>query len=131
MVGQLSFAHLAVLINTLCGPDLMLLLDDLETFAKSSQDPVALASIKDTRAGLDKLISKMEGLEANFDRIAERSRRFFKNLFLMIIRLIKCMKCCRRLDCLLIDGDVSNIPVLISTEYRIADMFSWQLSCGR
>lgn len=90
----------------------MLLLDDLESFAKKSQDPVALASIKDTRAGLDKLISKMEGLEANFDRIAERSCPFFKQLFLIIIRLIKCMKCFRRLDCLLIDGDVSNFSWL-------------------
>lgn len=53
--------------------DLMRVLDDLEHFAQTAQDPVVFESIKETRAGLEKLIGKMDSLESTFDRIAERS----------------------------------------------------------
>lgn len=51
----------------------MHILDDLDHFAEASQDPAALSSVREARSGLDKLISKMDSLEAGFDRIAERS----------------------------------------------------------
>ncbi len=50
-------------------------MDDLEQFARKSPHPGALASVQEARAGLEKLIHKMDGLEAGFDRIAERSRK--------------------------------------------------------
>ena len=53
--------------------DLLNVFDDLERFARESPDPSALTSVKDARDGLDKLVSKMDGLQAGFDRIAERS----------------------------------------------------------
>lgn len=34
---------------------------------------MALSSVQEARAGLDKLISKMDTLESGFDKIAERS----------------------------------------------------------
>jgi len=52
------------------------LLDDLEQFARSSNDPVALNAIRESRAALDKLVSRMDNLESAFDRIAERSCSF-------------------------------------------------------
>ena len=51
----------------------MQVVNDLEHFAQQAQDPIALASIKETRAGFEKLINKMDSLESSFDRIAERS----------------------------------------------------------
>ncbi|OCH89638.1 hypothetical protein OBBRIDRAFT_794051 [Obba rivulosa] len=52
---------------------LLQILGDLEHFANSSQDSAALSSVQEARAGLEKLIGKMDSLEAGFDRIAERS----------------------------------------------------------
>jgi autophagy-related protein 11 len=52
----------------------MSVLDDLECFARESPYPDALESIKEARAGFEKLINKMDTLESGFDRIAERSR---------------------------------------------------------
>ncbi|EPQ52116.1 hypothetical protein GLOTRDRAFT_19198, partial [Gloeophyllum trabeum ATCC 11539] len=49
------------------------LLDELDRFARASADHIALATIRETRLGLERLISKMDSLEAGFDRIAERS----------------------------------------------------------
>ena len=54
----------------------MHVLDDLERFAKESLDPTVLTSVADARAGLGKLIGKLDTLEPGFDRIAERSRKF-------------------------------------------------------
>ena len=51
----------------------MRVLDDLERFAREAQSPDALESIREARAGIEKLINKMDTLEAGFDRIAERS----------------------------------------------------------
>ncbi|KAI8976594.1 hypothetical protein BD414DRAFT_524466 [Trametes punicea] len=48
-------------------------LDDLQQFAQQSENGAALDSITETRSKLDKLIGKMDSLEAGFDRIAERS----------------------------------------------------------
>ncbi len=52
----------------------MHVLEDLEHFARELTDPAAKGSIQEARASLEKLISKMDSLEAGFDRIAERSR---------------------------------------------------------
>ncbi|KAJ6586410.1 putative peripheral membrane protein [Mycena vulgaris] len=49
---------------------LLRVLDDLETTA---DDPVARAAVRECRAALERLVAKMDGLEAGFDRIAERS----------------------------------------------------------
>lgn len=54
----------------------MRILDDLERFAHESLYPDALESIRDARAGIEKLMNKMDTLEAGFDRIAERSCKF-------------------------------------------------------
>ncbi|KAG6830914.1 hypothetical protein H0H87_006837 [Tephrocybe sp. NHM501043] len=53
--------------------DLLRVLDDLDQYAQSSSDAAALRAVRECRAALDKLITKMDGLEAGFDRIAERS----------------------------------------------------------
>lgn len=54
---------------------LLRVLDDLEQFSRSTNDPAALSAVQECRAALEKLVSKMDNLEAGFDRIAERSRR--------------------------------------------------------
>lgn len=56
----------------------MRILDDLERFARESPYPDALESIKEARTSIEKLINKMDTLEAGFDRIAERSRELIK-----------------------------------------------------
>lgn len=66
-------APVYTLIAHCAGTDLLLVLDDLERFARESPIPAALTSVQEARNGLDKLIHKMDGLEAGFDRIAERS----------------------------------------------------------
>ncbi|PFH49900.1 hypothetical protein AMATHDRAFT_62171 [Amanita thiersii Skay4041] len=50
---------------------LLRLFDELEQSASS--DPLALKTLHDCRAALEKLVKKMDGLESGFDRIAERS----------------------------------------------------------
>jgi len=55
----------------------MLVLDDLERFARESAQSAALLSVQEARSGLEKLVHKMDGLEAGFDRIAERSCMYF------------------------------------------------------
>jgi autophagy-related protein 11 len=52
----------------------MNVLSDLEQHAKSVNDDIALKAVNECRASLNKLIGKMDGLEINFDRMAERSR---------------------------------------------------------
>lgn len=52
----------------------MNILGDLEKDAESVNDITALKAVDECRASLNKLIGKMEGLEINFDRMAERSR---------------------------------------------------------
>ncbi|KAJ3556242.1 hypothetical protein NP233_g12022 [Leucocoprinus birnbaumii] len=52
---------------------LVQVLDDLEQYAKASNDEVALRAVAECKASLGKLIVKMDGLEIGFDRIAERS----------------------------------------------------------
>jgi autophagy-related protein 11 len=53
---------------------MMNVLGDLEQYAKSVNDDIALKAVNECRASLNKLIGKMDGLEMNFDRMAERSR---------------------------------------------------------
>ncbi|KAG1796751.1 uncharacterized protein HD556DRAFT_1467212 [Suillus plorans] len=52
---------------------LLQVLGDLESWAQSSSDPVAMGSIQEARSAVDKLITKMDNLEAGFDHIAEHS----------------------------------------------------------
>ena len=52
----------------------MRVLEDLEWYAHSLKDAgVALANVRETRANLQRLIDKMDALEADMDRITERS----------------------------------------------------------
>jgi hypothetical protein len=54
---------------------LLRVLEDLEWYARSLKDDgVALANVRETRANLQRLIDKMDTLEAELDRITERSR---------------------------------------------------------
>ncbi|CDO68658.1 hypothetical protein BN946_scf184790.g7 [Trametes cinnabarina] len=53
--------------------DLLHILDSLQHNAEQSRDAAALESLSEARSKLDKLIGKMDNLEAGFDRIAERS----------------------------------------------------------
>jgi autophagy-related protein 11 len=57
--------------------DLLHLLTDLEAYAQTRlhSSPIALDAVRGCRASLEKLISKMDALEAGFDKIAERSRK--------------------------------------------------------
>ncbi|KIM47021.1 hypothetical protein M413DRAFT_267979 [Hebeloma cylindrosporum] len=48
-------------------------LDELESYARTSDAPTAAKAIAECRASLEKLISKMDNLELGFDKIAERS----------------------------------------------------------
>nr|GAT55169.1 predicted protein [Mycena chlorophos] len=52
---------------------LLRMLDELEDASRAEGDSMALSAIRECRAALDKLVVRMDGLEANFDRIAERS----------------------------------------------------------
>ncbi|EIN08294.1 hypothetical protein PUNSTDRAFT_143929 [Punctularia strigosozonata HHB-11173 SS5] len=52
--------------------ELMRFMNELEGFAHTL-DPVAVETVKEAKFGLEKLIAKMDGLEASFDRLAERS----------------------------------------------------------
>lgn len=53
---------------------LLRVLDDLEQYSRSSNDTAALSAVRECRTSLDKLVTRMDGLESAFDRIAERSR---------------------------------------------------------
>ena len=57
----------------------MVVFDDLEDYAKTKNDSIALRAIAECKASLNKLIVKMEGLAATFDRIAERSRVYLSS----------------------------------------------------
>ncbi|KAG6828174.1 hypothetical protein H0H92_008905 [Tricholoma furcatifolium] len=52
---------------------LLRVFDDLDSYAQTSSDATSLRAVRECRAALDKLVAKMDGLEAGFDRIAERS----------------------------------------------------------
>ncbi|KZT23676.1 hypothetical protein NEOLEDRAFT_1136168 [Neolentinus lepideus HHB14362 ss-1] len=53
--------------------DFLKVLDEIDQISHASADHVALATIRETRSTLEKLIGKIDGLESGFDRIAERS----------------------------------------------------------
>ncbi|CAA7264383.1 unnamed protein product [Cyclocybe aegerita] len=53
--------------------ELMQVIVDLEDYAQSSGDSVALNASRECHAALEKLMNKMDNLEAGFDKIAERS----------------------------------------------------------
>ncbi|KIJ15923.1 hypothetical protein PAXINDRAFT_168901 [Paxillus involutus ATCC 200175] len=46
---------------------------DLEGYARSSSDPAAIGCVQEARFALERLVQRMDNLEAGFDRIAERS----------------------------------------------------------
>ncbi|KAF8155845.1 putative peripheral membrane protein [Crassisporium funariophilum] len=52
---------------------LLHVLEDLEKYSSSTNDPAALKATRECRTALEKLITKMDNLEAGFDKIAERS----------------------------------------------------------
>lgn len=53
----------------------MNILNEVEDYARSLNDNgAALNTIQETKVSLEKSIAKMDGMESNFDRIAERSR---------------------------------------------------------
>jgi autophagy-related protein 11 len=60
--------------------DVLNVLDELESYARTSDAPTAAKAIAECRASLEKLISKMDNLELGFDKIAERSREFLFSL---------------------------------------------------
>ncbi|KAG6837101.1 hypothetical protein H0H93_014705 [Arthromyces matolae] len=68
--GNLDFAY-SLQRDDING--LLRLLDDLDDYAQTNNDAVALGAVRECRTALDRLIGKMDGLETNFDRIAERS----------------------------------------------------------
>jgi len=51
-------------------------LTELEAYAQTqlNNSPIALDAVRSCRESLEKLITKMDALEAAFDKIAERSR---------------------------------------------------------
>ncbi|KZV76457.1 hypothetical protein PENSPDRAFT_741294 [Peniophora sp. CONT] len=54
--------------------DFMRVLSDLEAYVETLPDgSLALASLREIKTNLDKLVQKMDALESGFDRIAERS----------------------------------------------------------
>lgn len=57
---------------------------DLEGYARENSDPAVLSSVQEARFVLEKLVQKMDNLEAGFDRIAERSRTFPFVLLLVV-----------------------------------------------
>ena len=73
MVTQFWPLHSVVLICFFPSTGLLRILDDLERYARSTGDPEALKAVQECKASLDKLVIKMDSLEAGFDRIAERS----------------------------------------------------------
>ncbi|PPQ78611.1 hypothetical protein CVT25_010575 [Psilocybe cyanescens] len=52
---------------------LMHVLDDLEQYARASNNSIPLKAVRECRFALEKLIGKMDNLELGFDKIAERS----------------------------------------------------------
>lgn len=50
-------------------------MDDLEKYALSCNDAIALRAVQECRIAMEKLIAKMDNLESGFDKIAERSRK--------------------------------------------------------
>jgi len=59
-----------------CSAGLLRLLSDLENFSRSCNDTVSLKSVRESKTGLEKLVSKMDSFESRFDKIAERSRAY-------------------------------------------------------
>jgi len=63
--------------------DVLHILDELESYVRTSDAPTAAKAITECRVSLEKLISKMDNLELGFDKIAERSRGFYINSHFM------------------------------------------------
>jgi len=56
--------------------DFFWILDDLERFSRPTKGPAAVNAVRECRAALGKLVVSMDGLEAGFDHIVKRSRRY-------------------------------------------------------
>jgi hypothetical protein len=60
-----------------CGVDLgaalLGIMDDLERYVADDGDEAGVGAVRECRAALEKLVGRMDSLEAGFDKIAERS----------------------------------------------------------
>ncbi|EGO03760.1 putative peripheral membrane protein [Serpula lacrymans var. lacrymans S7.3] len=52
---------------------LLHVLEDLENYARSTNNPIIIGAVRESKLSLEKLIQRMDSLESGFDRIAERS----------------------------------------------------------
>lgn len=68
--------------RNLFGTEFLQVVHDLEEYARSNSNTTMLNSVEEARSALEKLVQKMDNLEAGFDRIAERSRMLFVDPFL-------------------------------------------------
>lgn len=71
--GWISFCLNWLVVHAYDLSGLLRVLDDLEQFARSSNDHAAIDAVRESRSALEKLVNKMDNLEIGFDRIAERS----------------------------------------------------------
>lgn len=78
---------------------------DLEEHAQASSNSAVLSSVQETRLALEKLVQKMDNLEAGFDRIAERSRRLLV-LSLLIAFSCEYLQCFPHLGYQRLEGNV-------------------------
>jgi autophagy-related protein 11 len=89
----------------------MHILEDLEQYAKASNDDIARRTTTECKASLYKLIAKMDGLEAGFDRMAERSRGpfspQFQHIIINFILIQSVVQSCLYRGCHLLAGNVS------------------------
>jgi autophagy-related protein 11 len=77
-VDGIIFTHWHVNRTNRGHPALLQVLSDLDSYARSSSNPAAMLSVQEARVAVEKLIAKMDNLEAGFDRIAERSCKLNK-----------------------------------------------------
>jgi autophagy-related protein 11 len=52
---------------------LLRFVDELGQSFQAQNDTIAFTAVKECRAALEKLVTKMDGIEAGFDKIAEKS----------------------------------------------------------
>lgn len=73
------------------GTAFLQVVQDLEEYARTNSDPALLGSVQEARFALEKLVQKMDNLEAGFDRIAERSRKRYLSCPLRIVCSCGCL----------------------------------------
>lgn len=95
-------------ILTPFGTAFLQVVHDLEEYARASSNSAILDSVQETRSTLEKLVQKMDNLEAGFDRIAERSRRLLV-LSLLIVFSCGYLQCFLHLAYQRLEGSVCSI----------------------